>query len=70
MGGTWVYWNQTNVWREIARYGLQDEIESSYDFTRGINKFFLTNATGVQDFTHEEEVRSSWHALSHACQFH
>lgn len=59
MGGTWVYWNQTHVWREIARYGMQDEIESSYDFSKGINKFLLTNAKGVQDFTHEQEVSSA-----------
>ncbi|KAK0389164.1 hypothetical protein NLU13_2739 [Sarocladium strictum] len=55
MGGTWVYWNQPNVWREIARYDMQDDLESSYDFSQGINKFLLSNAKGVQKFTHEEE---------------
>jgi phytoene dehydrogenase-like protein len=59
MGGTWVYWNQTSVWREIARYGMQDELEESYDFSKGINKFLLSNADGrVQSFTHEQEVSS------------
>lgn len=56
MGGTWVYWGQATIWREIARYGMQDELESSYDFSRGINKFLLSNAEGTQSFTHKEEV--------------
>ncbi|KAI9166314.1 Monoamine oxidase N [Paramyrothecium foliicola] len=55
MGGTWVYWNQTHVWREIARYGMQDDIESSYDFSRGLNQFLLSSAKGVQSFSHEKE---------------
>lgn len=57
MGGTWVYWGQATVWREIARYSMQDELESSYDFSRGINKFFLASTGGTQPFTHEEEVQ-------------
>ncbi|KAK7408931.1 hypothetical protein QQX98_008875 [Neonectria punicea] len=55
MGGTWVYWGQPNVWREIMRYQMQDELEVSYDFTKGINKFILTNAEGSQKLTHDEE---------------
>lgn len=56
MGGTWVYWGQANVWREIARYGMQDELEISYDFSRGINQYLLANAQGTQHFSHDEEV--------------
>ncbi|KFY50298.1 hypothetical protein V496_09407 [Pseudogymnoascus sp. VKM F-4515 (FW-2607)] len=55
MGGTWVYWGQANVWREIARYGMQDELEISYDFSRGINQYLLANAQGTQHFSHDEE---------------
>ncbi|XWX02399.1 hypothetical protein V2A60_010436 [Cordyceps javanica] len=55
MGGTWVYWGQAAVWREIARYGMQDELESSYDFSRGINKFLLASTDGTKSFTHEQE---------------
>lgn len=58
MGGTWVYWGQANVWREIARYGMQDELEISYDFSRGINQYLLANAQGTQSFSHDEEVSS------------
>lgn len=56
MGGTWVFWGQANVWREIARYGMQDDLEISYDFSRGINKYLLSSPQGVQSFSHEEEV--------------
>ncbi|KAJ4247435.1 hypothetical protein NW762_013110 [Fusarium torreyae] len=55
MGGTWVYWGQPNVWREISRYGMQDELEVSYDFSRGVNKYYLVTPEGTQKFTHEEE---------------
>jgi monoamine oxidase len=61
MGGTWVYWGQPNVWREISRYGMQDELEISYDFSRGVNKYLLVTPEGTQKFTHEEEVSLSVH---------
>jgi len=57
MGGTWVYWGQPNVWREILRYQMQDELEISYDFSRGINQYHVVNGKTIQKFTHEEEVR-------------
>ncbi|KAJ4319316.1 hypothetical protein N0V84_006400 [Fusarium piperis] len=55
MGGTWVYWGQPNVWREILRYQMQDELEVSYDFSRGVNQYFLAGSDGTQQFSHEEE---------------
>ncbi|KAK8926899.1 Monoamine oxidase N [Metarhizium anisopliae] len=55
MGGTWVYWGQATVWREIARYGMQDELEISHDFSRGINRFLLAGAEGTQSLTHDQE---------------
>lgn len=56
MGGTWVYWGQPNVWREIMRYEMQDELEISYDFSKGINQFLLASAEGTQRLSHDEEV--------------
>lgn len=29
MGGTWVHWNQPHVYREISRYGFQDQLKPS-----------------------------------------
>ena len=57
MGGTWVHWGQPHVWREISRYRMRDQLESSYDFSRGINQFLLAKAEGTQNMTHKEEVR-------------
>lgn len=56
MGGTWVFWGQPNVWREIMRYQMQDDLEISYDFSRGINEYHLVNEGTTQKFTHEDEV--------------
>ena len=70
MGGTWVYWGQPNVWREISRYGMQDELEISYDFSRGVNKYLLVTPEGTQKFTHEEEVcflKGSWKGSRLTC---
>lgn len=56
MGGTWVYWGQPNVWREILRYQMQDEIEISYDFSKGLNKYVIAGEGTTQEVSHEEEV--------------
>ncbi|RHZ52627.1 flavin monoamine oxidase family protein [Aspergillus thermomutatus] len=55
MGGTWVHWGQPHVWREISRYQMRNELESSFDFSRGVNHFQLR--TGE-----EEESRIMSHA--------
>ncbi|KAH7086059.1 monoamine oxidase N [Paraphoma chrysanthemicola] len=55
MGGTWVHWAQPHVWREISRYQMRDEIVSSYDFSKGLNKFLLVNSNGTQAMSHDEE---------------
>ncbi|UNI19376.1 hypothetical protein JDV02_005561 [Purpureocillium takamizusanense] len=55
MGGTWVFWGQPNVWREISRYGMRDELVSSYDFSRGLNRYILSCGQEAQHFSHEEE---------------
>ena len=57
MGGTWVHWHQPHVWREISRYQMRGELESSFDFSRGFNHFELRTDQGVTTMSHEEEVR-------------
>lgn len=56
MGGTWVHWGQPHIWREISRYQMHDQIVSSYDFSKGLNKFLLVNGSGTQEMSHDEEV--------------
>lgn len=56
MGGTWVHWGQPHVWREISRYQMRDELESSFDFSRGVNHFHLRTNQGETVMSHEDEV--------------
>ncbi|KAI9923895.1 hypothetical protein ASPWEDRAFT_67288 [Aspergillus wentii DTO 134E9] len=55
MGGTWVHWGQPHVWREISRYQMRNELESSFDFSRGVNHFQLRTGHGDQTMSHDEE---------------
>ncbi|KAJ5749628.1 hypothetical protein N7533_006656 [Penicillium manginii] len=55
MGGTWVHWHQANVWREISRYQMGDELEPSFDFSRGVNYFELRTDQYATTMSHEEE---------------
>jgi monoamine oxidase len=57
MGGTWVHWFQPHVYREISRYGLANQLESSEDLSRGINKFNLVTPEETKQMSHEKEVR-------------
>lgn len=56
MGGTWIHWNQPHVWREISRYQMRAELESSFDFSRGLNHFQLRTSQGDTVMSHEDEV--------------
>lgn len=56
MGGTWVHWGQPHVWREISRYQMRNEMESSYDLSRGFNYFQLRTTQGSTTMSHEDEV--------------
>jgi monoamine oxidase len=56
MGGTWVHWNQPFVYREIARYGLQKELEVSHDYSQGVNNYVLKTPTTQKTMSHDEEV--------------
>jgi hypothetical protein len=59
MGGTWVHWFQGYVYREIARYNLQKQLEISPDNTSGVNSFSLVSADGRKTMSHDDEVRYS-----------
>ncbi|KAJ5864133.1 uncharacterized protein N7529_006049 [Penicillium soppii] len=55
MGGTWVHWGQPHVWREISRYQMRNELEGSFDFSRGVNHFQLRTNQGDEIMSHDEE---------------
>ncbi|KAH8586177.1 hypothetical protein B0O99DRAFT_656961 [Bisporella sp. PMI_857] len=56
LGGTWIHWNQPHVYREISRYGLQNQIEQSQDYSRGFNycSLNINNVSKKIDHTAEE----------------
>ena len=56
MGGTWVHWNQPFVYRELARYGMQKELENSHDYSQGVNSFSFITPTAKKIFSHDEEA--------------
>lgn len=56
MGGTWIHWSQPFAWREISRYRMRIELEPSFDFSRGVNRFHLRTNEGTSIMSHEEEV--------------
>jgi len=58
MGGTWVHWNQPFVYREIARYNMQKELEISHDYSQGVNTYTLTTPNGRTVMSRDEEVCS------------
>lgn len=55
MGGTWVHWNQPFVYREIARYGMQKELEISHDYSQGVNSFSVIGPEGRKVMSHKAE---------------
>lgn len=56
LGGTWVHWNQPHVYREISRYGMQDELENSHDLEKGVTEFVLKSGGSFQRFSRAQEV--------------
>lgn len=57
MGGTWVHWGQANVWREIAKYQMTNDLVNSFDFSKGVNHFEFNTAHGNVTMNHDQEVR-------------
>ncbi|KAF2716233.1 monoamine oxidase N [Polychaeton citri CBS 116435] len=43
------------TWREISRYNMREELEISYDLTKGINEFSIESAEGRRSMSHDKE---------------
>lgn len=56
MGGTWVHWGQSNTWREMLRYQMMNDVERSFDFSRGVNHFELNIGQEGYTMDHDQEV--------------
>jgi predicted NAD/FAD-dependent oxidoreductase len=59
MGGTYVHWAQPSVWREIARYGMQTELEAILDLSVGLTSVSLISPAGRKDVSQDEQVSQS-----------
>ncbi|SMR61915.1 unnamed protein product [Zymoseptoria tritici ST99CH_1E4] len=55
MGGTWVHWGQANTWREVVRYKMANDVEKSFDFSRGVRHFELNIGDQGSTMSHEDE---------------
>lgn len=64
MGGTWVHWGQANTWREMLRYKMANDVESSFDFSHGVNHFELNMLQGGYTMSHDQEVYSHIRTVS------
>ena len=56
-----MYWGQPNVWREISRYKMRDELEISQSYEGGVNCFTLASSSGPKTMSHTEEVPVKLH---------
>ncbi|KAK1918882.1 hypothetical protein P3342_001011 [Pyrenophora teres f. teres] len=55
MGGTWVHWGQANTWHEVLRYQMEQDLNRSLEFLRGVDHFELRSTHESITMTHKEE---------------
>jgi len=58
IGGQYVLWGQPNLWRELSRYSLQQDIDACLDPSRGLNISTVLTNDGVKSMSKEENVSS------------
>ncbi|KAL7770880.1 hypothetical protein CFE70_000819 [Pyrenophora teres f. teres 0-1] len=58
MGGTWVHWGQANTWHEVLRYQMEQDLNRSLEFLRGVDHFELRSTHESITMTHKEEERT------------
>lgn len=63
MGGTYIHWTQPNLWREIARYQMQKDIDAALDMEKGVTKVSVTTPAGSRVMGHDEQVSLPQSAL-------
>lgn len=58
IGGQYVHWGQPNLWRELSRYSMQQDIDACVDSTRGLNISTVLTPEGLKSMSKEENVSS------------
>lgn len=56
LGGTYVHWAQPNVWREIARYSMQSDVETVLDLEQGVTGVSVRSPDGLKVMSQDEQV--------------
>ncbi|KAJ4188533.1 hypothetical protein NW759_016826 [Fusarium solani] len=55
LGGTWLHWHMPHIYREVSRYGLQNDWVVTQVPGSREDYHTLTTATGKRNLNHEEE---------------
>jgi monoamine oxidase len=56
LGGTYIHWAQPSLWREIARYQMQKDVDAATDLQKGLTEISLTTSAGSRSMSQEEQV--------------
>lgn len=56
IGGQYVHWGQPNLWRELSRYSMQQDIDACFDPARGLNVSTVFTKDGLITMTKAENV--------------
>ncbi|KAL6245738.1 hypothetical protein RBB50_006891 [Rhinocladiella similis] len=54
IGGQYVHWGQPNLWRELSRYSMQQDIDACFDPARGLNVSTVFTKDGLITMTKAE----------------
>lgn len=66
IGGTYVHRAQPNLWREVARYQMQKDIDAAVDMEKGVTEISMITPAGLRVMTQEEQVSLLNEHLCHA----
>ena len=67
MGGTYIHWTQPNLWREIARYGMQTGLDAAVDLSVGITAISLISPAESKVISQDEQVSPYNSMLARQC---
>ncbi|KIX95210.1 uncharacterized protein Z520_09126 [Fonsecaea multimorphosa CBS 102226] len=56
LGGQYVHWGQPNLWRELSRYSMQQDIDACLDPTGGPNISTVLTKEGLKSMSKEENA--------------
>lgn len=70
MGGTYVHWAQPHLYREAARYSLQQDFEPAVDYSKGVPAFSLITPNWSKVLNDGSQVGAEIYAFRPSVHFH